>query len=122
MMATTTECYVGIKGESLKGKTSGLNGPQFMHFDTWRSCAWDVLTLAGFLTYPHHDAAGFATYSYIRCGAKIWGYIILDEVDESDQDDVFAKWTEFYEYAMATETYDKNVKVGTVLLEKGAVL
>ncbi|KAI5981118.1 hypothetical protein EDD15DRAFT_2380326 [Pisolithus albus] len=122
LIITGTEAYVSTKGESTKGDCSGLNGPQLMHFDTWRSCAWDIITHGGFLTYPHHDATGFLTYSYVRAGAKLWGYIHLDNVDEFDSQDVSARWRNYYKHPMATETYDKNVIVGTVLLEKGAVL
>ncbi|KAI6117769.1 hypothetical protein EV401DRAFT_2072319 [Pisolithus croceorrhizus] len=122
MMTTGTEAYVTAKGQATKGDCSGLNGLQLMHFDAWRSCAWDVMTHGGFLTYPHHDATGFLTYSYIRTGAKLWAYIHLDDVNEFDSNDVAAKWNAYYKHPMATETYDKNVVVGTVLLEKGAVL
>ncbi|KAI6115492.1 hypothetical protein EDD16DRAFT_1708643 [Pisolithus croceorrhizus] len=122
MMTTRTEAYVTAKGEATKGDCSGLNGLQLMHFDAWRSCAWDIMTHGGFLTYPHHDATGFLTYSYIQTGAKLWAYIHLDDVDEFDSDDVAAKWNAYYKHPMATETYNKNVVVGTVLLEKGAVL
>jgi hypothetical protein len=44
-------------------------------WDAWRSIIWDLFTHAGFHTYPHHDAAGFATYTYIRHGCKIWGIL-----------------------------------------------
>ncbi|KIK80752.1 hypothetical protein PAXRUDRAFT_157858 [Paxillus rubicundulus Ve08.2h10] len=93
-----------------------------MHFDTWCSSSWDIFTHAGFLTYPHHNASRLATYSYICSGAKIWAYMHLDKVDEHDQKDIFAKWFNYYHDTMVTETYDQNVKVGTVFLEKGAVL
>lgn len=93
-----------------------------MHFDTWRSASWDTFTHAGFLTYPHHDGNGFLTYSYVRAGAKLWGYLHLDEVNELDQAEVQSKWDEYYKDAMATETYMRNVKIGTVLLERGGVL
>ncbi|KAI6094832.1 hypothetical protein EDD16DRAFT_1721328 [Pisolithus croceorrhizus] len=99
-----------------------LFAPQFMHFDTWRSCAWDTFTHAGFLTYPHHDSSGLATYMYIRAGTQVWGCIHLDEVNESDRVDIFEKWDKYYEHPMATETYHQNVKVGTVVLKEGSVL
>lgn len=122
LMASGTEAYITGKGEATKGDCSGLNGLQLMHFDAWRSCAWDVITHGGFLTYPHHDATGFLTYSYVQAGAKIWAYIHLDKVDELNSHDVATKWNAYYKHPMATETYDKNVIIGTVLLEKGAVL
>ncbi|KAI6001233.1 hypothetical protein EDD15DRAFT_2230494 [Pisolithus albus] len=122
LMAFGTEPYVTEKGEATKGNRSGLNDLQLMNFDAWRSRAWDVMTHGGFLTYPHRDATGFLTYSYVQTGAKIWAYIHLDEVDELDSHDVATKWNAYYKYPMATETYNENVIIGTVLLEKGAVL
>lgn len=93
-----------------------------MHFDTWRSTSWDIFTHAGFLTYPHHDGNGLLTYSYVRTGAKLWGYLHLDKVNEDNRTDVHVKWGEYYKEIMASETYMKNVKIGTLLLECGGVL
>ena len=93
-----------------------------MHFDTWRSSAWDVFTHGLFLTYPHHDAGGLNTYSYVRCGAKLWAYINLKDVDDKNQEEVLKGWTSYYSFPMATETFDKGVVLGTILLERGAVL
>jgi hypothetical protein len=59
---------------------------------------------------------------YIRAGTQVWGYLHLDEVDESDRVDIFEKWDKYYEHPMATETYRRNVKVGTVVLKEGGVL
>jgi hypothetical protein len=42
-------------------------------WDAWKSCIWDLFTHAGFFTYVHHDAGGFATYAFVREGCKIWG-------------------------------------------------
>jgi hypothetical protein len=122
MMATTVQSYVTGDGRSSNGVESGLVGPQLMHYDNWRSSGWDVITHRGFLTYPHHDAAGLLTFSYIRTGAKLWGYLVLDGVDDDDQEAVIDAWSEYYATPMATENYDKGIKLGTVLLERGAVL
>jgi Zn-dependent protease with chaperone function len=48
-------------------------GPSVFSWDAWKSCILDIITHAGFFTYVHHDAAGFATYAFIRKGCKIWG-------------------------------------------------
>lgn len=122
MMATTMQSYVRVDGKSSGGVESGLVGPQLMHYDNWRSSGWDVITHAGFLTYSHHDAGGLSTFSYIRTGAKLWGYIVLDGVDDADQEAVIEGWSKYYGTAMASETYNKGVKLGTILLERGAVL
>ena len=68
MMATASQSYITLDGKSSKGVESGLVGPQLMHFDNWRGSGWDVITHGGFLTYPHHDAAGLLTFSYMRAG------------------------------------------------------
>jgi hypothetical protein len=56
-----------------KNRPKNLVGPQLIRFDNWRSQAWDLITHAGFLTYPHHDANGLCTYTFTQCGMKIWG-------------------------------------------------
>lgn len=119
LMATTTQCYVTSGGASTKGVQSGLIGPQTMHYDTWRSLGWDVITHGCFLTYPHHDAGGQMTYSYIRTGAKLWGYLDLATTKDEDQKAIIKGWSDYYSSAMATETYAQGVKLGTILLERG---
>jgi len=47
-------------------------GPFSWLWDGLKSLNWDLFTHPGFLTYPHQDAAGFATYALIRTGCKIW--------------------------------------------------
>lgn len=41
-------------------------------WDAVKSTEWDLFTHGGFLTYVHHDASGFCTYVFVRCGCKIW--------------------------------------------------
>ena len=53
----------------------GAFGMLVVAWDAWKSCIWDLLTHAGFFTYIHHDAGGFATYAFIREGCKIWGIL-----------------------------------------------
>lgn len=120
--ATIREAYIDKQGRSGKGKPTDLLGPQFMHVDSQKANGWDVMTHPCFITYPHHDAGGYLTYSYVRSGSKIWAYIDLDRVDEENQTDVLQRWDAYYATAMASETFQENVKVGSVLLEKGSVL
>lgn len=126
MMATVREGYEIVTGKGSSNKKQSVNrnerGPQIVHFDNWRSTGWDVFTHGGFLTYPHHDAGGHGTFSYVRAGAKLWGYIVPEDVDEHDQVAVLQAWTNYYKYPMAADTYNKGVKLGTVLLEHGAIL
>jgi hypothetical protein len=57
-------------------------GPYSWVWDGLKSLVWDLFTHAGFLTYPHQDASGFATYALIRTGCKIW-CILRPKVDAS---------------------------------------
>ena len=50
-------------------------GPNVILYDNWKSTGWDLLTHGGFVTYPHHNGAGFCTFVYPRSGSKIWGII-----------------------------------------------
>ncbi|EGO25022.1 hypothetical protein SERLADRAFT_469064, partial [Serpula lacrymans var. lacrymans S7.9] len=34
---------------------------------------WKLMTGAGYVTFPHHDSGGLATYIMIKTGMKIWG-------------------------------------------------
>ena len=53
----------------------GLNatGPLVMDYDLAKLSHWDLVTMGGFYTYPHHDANGYCTWVSVRCGAKVWG-------------------------------------------------
>ncbi|KAI0043542.1 hypothetical protein FA95DRAFT_1609321 [Auriscalpium vulgare] len=50
-------------------------GSQVMTVDIMRVCHWDLITMAGFLTYTHHDANGLCTWGTIHDGAKCWGVV-----------------------------------------------
>jgi len=66
-----TSGYLSWVGHIFQKFKSGR--PFVMSWDMWKSCLWDLFTHAGFLTYPHHDAAGFCTYVFVREGCKMWG-------------------------------------------------
>jgi hypothetical protein len=57
-------------------------GPFSWIWDALKSLVWDLFTHPGFLTYPHQDASGFATYALVRTGCKIW-CILRPKVDAS---------------------------------------
>ncbi|KDQ49092.1 hypothetical protein JAAARDRAFT_143922 [Jaapia argillacea MUCL 33604] len=42
-------------------------------FDSVALNEWKLVTSAGFSTFPHQDAGGFATWVRMRLGIKIWG-------------------------------------------------
>ncbi|KAI0058927.1 hypothetical protein BV25DRAFT_1918846 [Artomyces pyxidatus] len=50
-------------------------GPRIATIDSFNFRHWDLVTMAGFFTWPHHDANGLCTWASVRDGAKIWGMI-----------------------------------------------
>jgi hypothetical protein len=50
-----------------------LNGPLVTSIDCIKLSHWDLLTMGGFYTFPHHDANGYCTWVSAHDGAKIWG-------------------------------------------------
>lgn len=47
-------------------------GAHYVPHDSWRMMNWNLLTMSGFVTYPHHDAGGLGSFMSVRDGAKIW--------------------------------------------------
>jgi len=121
IQATSHEAYV-VRPKSKQPAERARRGIQAMHFDTWISRGWDVMTHGLFLTYPHHDASGLLTFSYVRSGVKIWCYIDLEDIDQSDQAAVLKAWTEYYSQPMACESYNRGVRLGTLVLEEGGIM
>lgn len=93
-------------------------GPLHVQFDTWRQQQWELHTHGGFITYPHHDAAGLCTYTYARSGAKIWCFIRPDLSKYKDRNSLFLDLDNFG----YPEEFSKVTPVGTILLEPGSVL
>ena len=63
-------------------QTFSDKGPFSWNWDALKSLVWDLFTHPSFLTYPHQDASGSATYALIRTGCKIW-CILRPKVDAS---------------------------------------
>jgi len=122
IQATSRESYISKQKSSRKSFAQAQEGMQVIHFDNLKSKGWDVMTHGLFLTYPHHEAAGLLTFSYVRSGTKVWGYIDLKGVDHTDQASVLKAWGEYYSQPMACETYNNGVQLGTVLLSQGGIL
>jgi hypothetical protein len=97
-------------------------GPTVFAWDAWISCLWDLFTHAGFFTYVHHDAGGFATFAFIRHGCKIWG-IHRPKITEEDKTrrsifDIFRRILRPHgvlDYMPLTELYTFYLMVGDVL-------
>ncbi|KAI0062399.1 hypothetical protein BV25DRAFT_1838261 [Artomyces pyxidatus] len=50
-------------------------GPRVATVDSFHFRHWDLVTMSGFYTWPHHDANGLCTWGSVRDGAKMWGMI-----------------------------------------------
>lgn len=83
-----------------KGRPRDLVGPQLVRYDNWRSQAWDLMSHAGFLTYPHHDANGLCTYIFAQCGMKIWAILYFK--------DIYTEMTRQRLIDLSTEMVDEN--------------
>jgi len=97
-------------------------GPSVISFDAWKSCLWDLLTHACFLTYVHHDAAGYCTYAFVREGCKIWGIhrvkVQDDHLKRSDIYDTMRRILRPHghlDYMEHTELYNFFLMKGDVL-------
>lgn len=48
------------------------SGPTSIRAATWTSQGWRLVTHPGYVTFPHHDCCGMATYVIANVGAKVW--------------------------------------------------
>jgi hypothetical protein len=116
--------YTHRNQENTKDKVnpvpSKIPGPTLCHYDMWRKQNWEILTHGGFVTFPHHDAAGLCTYVYVESGAKLWAifrpYITGEPPREWDlRQSMDAMWS--------PQGYKKPFnQAGTILLEPGDIL
>lgn len=50
--------------------------PKTVPLDLLLARHWNLVTMAGFYTWPHHDANGLCTWGSVQGdGAKLWGII-----------------------------------------------
>ncbi|KAI0054321.1 hypothetical protein BV25DRAFT_1843748, partial [Artomyces pyxidatus] len=81
--------------------TANQLGPRVATLDTVNLRHWDLVTMAGFFTWPHQDANGLCTWASIRDGAKLWGMIRFNSGSTSSRNsrkamiDLFEKTAEF---------------------------
>lgn len=61
-------------------------------------------------------------FSYIRAGAKVLGYLDLKDVEHTNQAAVLEVCGRYYTDPLASETYNKGVHLGTLILETGSIL
>ncbi|KAI5982790.1 hypothetical protein F5J12DRAFT_900032 [Pisolithus orientalis] len=80
------------------GKNTGKSyyGVQAVLGDVKRLHGWDLLMHGGFVTYPHHDAAGLCTYITVQSGSKIWGYFDTPGSQDASTENLFKAWDNIF--------------------------
>lgn len=111
------DCYLPRTG---RDAAKNLIGVQAVSGDSEKIRGWDLMTHGGFLTYPHHDARGMATYVTVRSGKKIWGYLDTVGSASASRESLFAEWDKIF--VGNVELKVPNVPLGTVVLGRGDTL
>ena len=93
---------------------------QTMLGDSEKLCGWDLLTHGGFLTYPHHNAAGLCTYVTMQSGSKIWGYLDTPNSHNVDEETLFRDLNNIFHNNINLDFM--KYKVATILLQHGDTL
>ncbi|KAI6155869.1 hypothetical protein BKA82DRAFT_4349113 [Pisolithus tinctorius] len=104
------------------GKNVGKSyyGVQAVLGDVERLRGWDLLTHGGFVTYPHHDAAGLCTYITVQSGSKIWGYFDTPGSQDASRENLFKAWDDIF--ADNVNLKFRKYPLGTVHLQHGDTL
>ena len=102
-----------------KGKRNFV-GVQTVSTDVDRVRGWDLLTHGGFVTYPHHDASGLATFVNVRSGSKIWAYIDTPGSSQKTLEEIAPMWDEIFSDNI--ELAFKKYNIGVLLLKPGDTL
>lgn len=85
---------------------------------------WKLLSSAGFVTFPHHDAGGLATYVTMRTGMKIWGIFRLKADCKESSDSPFYTQSRLAATDAILEMKDlkEHADLFILMLTPGAVL
>jgi hypothetical protein len=96
-------------------------GPQVIRMCTWQMMQWNLLTHAGFVTFPHKDANGLCTWIYSHTGVKIWAII---EPKCTTQHNTRNKLNELHRRICYSETEQlaENADIFTTFLSPGDIL
>ncbi|KAL0945961.1 hypothetical protein HGRIS_012239 [Hohenbuehelia grisea] len=68
--------YKGVRQVAGKNPVAKAGPPQSFNRDFYALNEWKLLTSAGYLTFPHHNAGGLCTYITMKTGLKIWGFFV----------------------------------------------
>lgn len=99
--------------------TPRMHGAQVAACDPFSSSPTRVeLTHGCFVTYPYHECGGQLTYSYVRFGSRILGYLELEDEDIVDHNVVLDAWAKYYDVPMPTDSYSKGIRMRTRIQEQ----
>jgi len=94
--------------------------PETVRAANWSAPGWRLVTHPGFLTWPHFDCCGFATYVVAEEGCKLWG-VMRPRAEECNSE--WKKVPELYQKIQVTGQdgrYPCDMEV--IVLERGDVL
>ncbi|THH16202.1 hypothetical protein EW146_g4404 [Bondarzewia mesenterica] len=96
-------------------------GPANVPCDAWRMLNWVLVTMGGYVTFPHHDAEGLATFIGVRDGAKIWT-IYAPKEDRLQRTDWLEYQTKIMSSGYGDFKYLQHTQGYNVLLTEGCYL
>jgi hypothetical protein len=92
-------------------------GQRLVLEDQVRTLNWVLSCHGGFITHPHHDAAGYATFMILNCGAKFWAIQKPDLSTETpNRQELYAAFDQLLSGKEGSQM------AGCLLLEQGDVL
>jgi hypothetical protein len=122
-MSITMRAHYGQekKGEPTPKINDKFIGPMTVWYDLLRAAGWDIFTHGGFVTYAHHDAAGFCTFVFVRSGAKLWTILSLKGCNSTE---IRAKMFERFDEIITDRRpeFSDDVIMGSLLLEENDFL
>jgi hypothetical protein len=101
--------------------TDNPKEPQVVRLETWKIMQWNLLTHAGYATFPHKDANGLCTWVYAHVGIKIWAVVRPKCTEQHDSD---RKLTSLHREVLnaGADELDQHGDVFTVFLSTGTLL
>ena len=67
-------------------------GPQDINHNSWHMLNWNILTMAGYITYPRHNADGLRIFIHVHASAKMWMIYAACETDMECNDWLDYQW------------------------------
>jgi hypothetical protein len=104
------------KGVRREGETERTERAKHIPDALEHGWLWYLLSHLGFITEPHVDASGWATWVQILCGQKVW--VLLNKKGDGNG----SKWLSFLEFErtvldMPTEELSAKFNMCAVVLD-----